>query len=168
MKKIFFLITITTVLISANNIHGKNPKSNWNNVPNSNNYSKFFEYEKNTQRKLQDIEFNNFKEKVQIVNMAELIGKTFIFNNKAYIIPRKDILYIGKVNNNGTIDLEKKIKFKKLDDNCISLNNGKTCFTIRSKTMLPEIIDPKTGRTLSIGKWKDEKFHQFLLKWKDK
>ena len=168
MKKILFLITISTVLISANNIQGQNPKSNSNNVPNSNNYSKFFEYEKNTQRKLQDIEFNNFKEKVQIVNMAELIGKTFIFNNKAYIIPRKDILYIGKVNNNGTIDLEKEIKFKKLDDNCISIDRGETCFTIRSSTMLPEVIRVSDGKTLEIGHWKDPSFHKFLLKWKGK
>lgn len=166
MKKIFFLITITTVLISANNIHGKNPKSNSNNVPNSNNYSKFFEYEKNTQRKVDDTD--TFIERVQIVNMSELIGKTFIFNNKAYIIPRKDILYIGKVNNNGTIDLEKEIKFKKLDDNCISIDRGETCFTIRSSTMLPEVIRVSDGKTLEIGHWKDPSFHKFLLKWKGK
>lgn len=166
MKKLSFVLAISLVI----NGFGQNPNSNRNLTQNPNNnnyYSNFFEYERDTQRKV-DADYSNYKEKVQTVNMSELIGKTFIFNNKAYIIPRKDILYIGKVNNNGTIDLEKEIKFKKLDDNCISLNNGKTCFTIRSKTMLPEIIDPKTGRTLSIGKWKDEKFHQFLLKWKDK
>ena len=166
MKKLSFVLAISLVI----NGFGQNPNSNRNLTQNPNNnnyYSNFFEYERDTQRKV-DADYSNYKEKVQTVNMSELIGKTFIFNNKAYIIPRKDILYIGKVNNNGTIDLEKEIKFKKLDDNCISLNNGKTCFTIRSKTMLPEIIDPKTGRTLSIGKWKDEKFHQFLLKWKNK
>ena len=100
--------------------------------------------------------------------MSELIGKTFIFNNKAYIIPRKDILYIGKVNNNGTIDLEKEIKFKKLDDNCVSIDRGETCFTIRSRTMLPEVIRVSDGKTLEIGHWKDPSFHKFLLKWRGK
>lgn len=161
MKNILFLITIATVLISANNIHGKNPKSN------SNNYSKFFEYEKNIQRKV-DIDFDNYKEKVQNVNISELEGKTFLLAGKAFIILERNVLYVGILNAEGRIDLEKKLRYKTLDDNCITIDSGKTCFTIRSKTMLPEIINPKTGKTLVVGKWKDPEFHKFLLKWKDK
>lgn len=165
MKKLSFVLATLVVIING---LGQNPSSNRNasQNPNNNNYSNFFEYERETQRKVDDID--TFIEKVQTVNMSELIGKTFIFNNKAYIIPRKDILYIGKVNNNGTIDLEKEIKFKKLDDNCISIDRGETCFTIRSSTMLPEVIRVSDGKTLEIGHWKDPSFHKFLLKWKGK
>ncbi len=165
MKKLSFVLATLVVIING---LGQNPSSNRNasQNPNNNNYSNFFEYERETQRKVDDID--TFIEKVQTVNMSELIGKTFIFNNKAYIIPRKDILYIGKVNNNGTIDLEKEIKFKKLDDNCVSIDRGETCFTIRSRTMLPEVIRVSDGKTLEIGHWKDPSFHKFLLKWRGK
>ena len=165
MKKLSFVLATLVVIING---LGQNPSSNRNasQNPNNNNYSNFFEYERETKRKVDDID--TFIEKVQTVNMSELIGKTFIFNNKAYIIPRKDILYIGKVNNNGTIDLEKEIKFKKLDDNCVSMDRGETCFTIRSRTMLPEVIRVSDGKTLEIGHWKDPSFHKFLLKWRGK
>lgn len=156
------LVLLTLVVVSMFG-QNSNPNSNRNN-----DYSNFFEYERNTQRKVDDIDFGNFKEKVQIVNISELIGKTFILEGKAYIIPKKNILYVGRVNSEGRIDLEKELKFKKLDDNCISVDNGNTCFTIRSKTMLPERIKVSNGKTISVGKWKNPKFYEFLLKWKNK
>ena len=162
MKKIALLLVTLVVA----NIFGENPNSN--RKESDNNYSKFFEYERNTQKKVDDIDYNNFKEKVQIVNIAETLGKTFIIEGKAYILLQDNIILIGKVNDNGTIDLEKKIKFQKLDDNCISVDNGNTCFTIRSKTMLPERIKVSNGKTISVGKWKNPKFHEFLMKWKGK
>ena len=69
-------------------------------------------------------------------------------------------MLIGKVNSEGRIDTEREVKFDILDDNCITIDSGKTCYMIRSKTMLPEII--------SVGKWKNPKFHEFLLNWKGK
>ena len=154
------LLTLVVVSMFGQNL---NPNSNRNN-----DYSNFFEYERNTQRKVDDIDFGNFKEKVQIVNISELEGKTFIIQAKAYIIPKKNTLYVGRLNSEGRIDLEKELKFKKLDDNCISVDNGNTCFTIRSKTMLPELIRVSDGKTISIGYWKNKEFHEFLLKWKNK
>ena len=162
MKKIALLLLTLVVT----NVFGENPNSN--RKTNNNDYSNFFEYERNTQKKVDDINFNNFKEKVQIVNIAETLGKTFIIEGKAYILLQDNIILIGKVNDNGTIDLEKKIKFQKLDDNCISVDNGNTCFTIRSKTMLPERIKVSNGKTISVGKWKNPKFYEFLMKWKGK
>ena len=70
-------------------------------------------------------------------------------------------MLIGKVNSEGRIDTERKVKFQKLDDNCISEDNGNTCFTIRSKTMLPELIRVSDGKTISIGYWKNKEFHEF-------
>lgn len=156
------LVLLILVVVSMFG-QNSNPNSNRNN-----DYSNFFEYERNTQRKVDDIDFGNFKEKVQIVNIAETLGKTFIIEGKAYILLQDNIILIGKVNDNGTIDLEKKIKFQKLDDNCISVDNGNTCFTIRSKTMLPERIKVSNGKTILVGKWKNPKFHEFLMKWKGK
>lgn len=163
MKKLSLVI----LTLTAVNMFGQN-NPNSNKKINNNDYSKFFEYERNTQKKVEDIDFNNFKEKVQIVNIAETLGKTFIIEGKAYILLEDNIILIGKVNDNGIIDLEKKIKFQKLDDNCISVDNGNTCFTIRSKTMLPERIKVSNGKTISVGKWKNPKFHEFLMKWKGK
>jgi len=77
-------------------------------------------------------------------------------------------MLIGKVNSEGRIDTERKVKFNILDDNCITIDSGKTCYMIRSKTMLPEIINVYTGKTISVGKWKNSKFHEFLLNWKGK
>lgn len=162
MKKITLVLAILVIA----NTFGENPNSN--RKKKNNDYSNFFEYERNTQKKVDDVDFNNFKEKVQIVNIAETLGKTFIIEGKAYILLQDNIILIGKVNDNGTIDLEKKIKFQKLDDNCISVDNGNTCFTIRSKTMLPERIKVSNGKTISVGKWKNPKFHEFLMKWKGK
>ena len=164
MKKLTLLIATLAVI----NMFGQNSNPNSNRKTNNNDYSNFFEYERNTQKKVDDVDFNNFKEKVQIVNIAETLGKTFIIEGKAYILLQDNIILIGKVNDNGTIDLEKKIKFQKLDDNCISVDNGNTCFTIRSKTMLPERIKVSHGKTISVGKWKNPKFHEFLMKWKGK
>lgn len=164
MKK----LSLVLLTLTAFNMFGQNLNPNSNRKENNNDYSKFFEYERNTQKKVDDVNFNNFKEKVQIVNIAETLGKTFIIEGKAYILLQDNIILIGKVNHNGTIDLEKKIKFQKLDDNCISVDNGNTCFTIRSKTMLPERIKVSNGKTISVGKWKDPKFYEFLLKWKNK
>lgn len=164
MKKLTLLIATLAVI----NMFGQNSNPNSNRKTNNNDYSNFFEYERNTQKKVDDVDFNNFKEKVQIVNIAETLGKTFIIEGKAYILLQDNIILIGKVNDNGTIDLEKKIKFQKLDDNCISVDNGNTCFTIRSKTMLPERIKVSNGKTISVGKWKNPKFHEFLMKWKGK
>lgn len=161
MKKITLLLATLVVA----NIFGENPNSN--RKTNNNDYSKFFEYERNTQSKVDDLDFNNFKEKVQIVNISEVIGKTFIIQGKAYIIPQKDILYVGRVNSQGRIDLEKELKFKTLDDNCITIDRGKTCFTVRSSTMLPELIRVSDGKTISTGYWKNKEFHNFLLNWKN-
>lgn len=158
--------TLLLATLVITNIFGENPNSN--RKENNNDYSNFFEYERNTQKKLADIDYNNFKEKVQIVNISELEGKTFIIQGKAYIIPEKNLLYIGRVNSEGRIDLEKEIKFQKLDDNCLSIDKGKTCFTIRSKTMLPELIRVSDGKTINTGYWKNKEFHEFLLKWKNK
>ena len=162
MKKITLLLAILLIA----NTFGEN--SNSNRKKNNNDYSKVFEYERNTQKKLEDIDYNNFKEKVQIVNISELEGKTFIIQGKAYIIPEKNLLYVGRVNSQGRIDLEKELKFKKLDDNCITIDGGKTCFTVRSSTMLPELIRVSDGKTISTGYWKNKEFHEFLLKWKNK
>ena len=163
MKKLSLVI----LTLTAVNMFGQN-NPNSNRKTNNKDYSNFFEYERNTQRKVDDIDYNNFKEKVQIVNISELEGKTFIIQGKAYIIPEKNLLYIGRVNSEGRIDLEKEIKFQKLDDNCVSIDKGKTCFTIRSKTMLPELIRVSDGKTISTGYWKNKEFHEFLLKWKNK
>ena len=163
MKKLSFLLV---TLVAVNMFGQKNPNSN--RKTNSNEYSNFFEYEKNTQRKVDNIDVSNFKEKVQIVNIAETLGKTFIIEGKAYILLQDNIMLIGKVNSEGRIDTERKVKFQKLDDNCISEDNGNTCFTIRSKTMLPELIRVSDGKTMSIGYWKNKEFHEFLLKWKNK
>ena len=163
MKKLRLILLILT----AFNMFGQN-NPNSNRKTNNKDYSNFFEYEKNTQRKAGDIDFSNFKEKVQIVNIAETLGKTFIIEGKAYILLQDNIMLIGKVNSEGRIDTERKVKFQKLDDNCISEDNGNTCFTIRSKTMLPELIRVSDGKTISIGYWKNKEFHEFLLKWKNK
>ena len=163
MKKLSFLLV---TLVAVNMFGQKNPNSN--RKTNSNEYSNFFEYEKNTQRKVDNIDVSNFKEKVQIVNIAETLGKTFIIEGKAYILLQDNMMLIGKINSEGRIDTEKKVKFEKLDDNCISEDNGNTCFTIRSKTMLPERIKVSNGKIISVGKWKNPKFHEFLMKWKGK
>ena len=167
MKKLSFVLATVLVI----NGFGQNPNSNRNanltQNPNNNNYSNFFEYERNTQRKV-DIDFSSFKEKVQIVNISELKGKTFIIEGKAYILLQDNIMLIGKVNAEDTIDLEKKLNFKILDDNCISIDKGKTCFTVRSSTMLPERINVSNGKKIAVGYWKDSNFHNFLMKWQDK
>ena len=147
MKKLSFLLV---TLVAVNMFGQKNPNSN--RKTNSNEYSNFFEYEKNTQRKVDNIDVSNFKEKVQIVNIAETLGKTFIIEGKAYILLQDNMMLIGKINSEGRIDTEKKVKFEKLDDNCISEDNGNTCFTIRSKTMLPERIKVSNGKIISVGK----------------
>ena len=100
--------------------------------------------------------------------MSEVLEKTFIIEGKAYILLENNIMLIGRVNSEGRINLEKEIKFQKLDDNCVSIDKGKTCFTIRSKTMLPELIRVSDGKTISTGYWKNKEFHEFLLKWKNK
>ena len=162
MKKLsLILLTLT-----AFNMFGQN-NPNSNRKKNNKDYSNFFEYERNTQRKV-DVDFNNFKEKVQIVNISELEGKTFIIQGKAYIIPQRNVIYIGTVNYEGRIDLEKVLKFQTLDDNCITIDGGKTCFTVRSSNMLPELIRVSDGKTISTGYWKNKEFHEFLLKWKNK
>ena len=163
MKKLSLVI----LTLTAVNMFGQN-NPNSNRKTNSNEYSNFFEYEKNTQRKVDNIDVSNFKEKVQIVNIAETLGFTFIIEGKAYILLQDNMMLIGKINSEGRIDTEKKVKFEKLDDNCISEDNGNTCFTIRSKTMLPERIKVSNGKTISVGKWKNPKFHEFLMKWKGK
>ena len=163
MKKLSFLLV---TLVAVNMFGQKNPNSN--RKTNSNEYSNFFEYEKNTQRKVDNIDVSNFKEKVQIVNIAETLGKTFIIEGKAYILLQDNIMLIGKINSEGRIDTERKVKFQKLDDNCISEDNGNTCFTIRSKTMFPELIRVSDGKTISTGYWKNKEFHEFLIKWKNK
>ena len=47
-------------------------------------------------KKVDDIDFNNFKEKVQNVNIAETLGKTFIIEGKAYILLQDNMMLIGK------------------------------------------------------------------------
>lgn len=157
MRKILSLVLV----VLAVNSFGVNPSTNSRNTGS---------YEKNNRNKRGDIDIDiyNIKEKVQIVNISELQGKTFIIEGKAYIIPQKNILYVGRVNSQGRIDLEKELKFKKLDDNCITVDRGKTCFTVRSSTMLPELIRVSDGKTISTGYWKNKEFHNFLLNWKGK
>ena len=162
MKK----LTLILLTLTAFNMFGQN-NPNSNRKTNNKDYSNFFEYERNTQRKV-DVDFNNFKEKVQIVNISELEGKTFIIQGKAYIIPQRNVIYIGTVNSEGRIDLEKVLKFKTLDNNCITIDGGKTCFTVRSSNMLPELIRVSDGKTISTGYWKNKEFHEFLIKWKNK
>ena len=162
MKK----LTLILLTLTAFNMFGQN-NPNSNRKTNNKDYSNFFEYERNTQRKV-DVDFNNFKEKVQIVNISELEGKTFIIQGKAYIIPQRNVIYIGTVNSEGRIDLEKVLKFKTLDDNCITIDGGKTCFTVRSSNMLPELIRVSDGKTISTGYWKNKEFHEVLIKWKNK
>jgi hypothetical protein len=125
-------------------------------------------YGKNNRSKRGEIDIYNIKEKVQIVNISEVLEKTFIIEGKAYILLENNIMLIGRVNSEGRIDAERKVKFDILDDNCITIDSGKTCYMIRSKTMLPEIINVYTGKTISVGKWKNPKFHEFLLNWKGK
>lgn len=167
MKKLTLLLATLVVANSFGENPNSNRNANANQNLNNNNYSNFFEYERNTQRKV-DVDFNNFKEKVQIVNISELEGKTFIIQGKAYIIPQRNVIYIGTVNYEGRIDLEKVLKFQTLDDNCITIDGGKTCFTVRSSNMLPELIRVSDGKTISTGYWKNKEFHEFLLKWKNK
>lgn len=155
MKKILSLV----LMALAVNSFGVNPSSNSRNTGS---------YEKNNWSKRGDIDIYNIKEKVQIVNMSEVLEKTFIIEGKAYILLENNIMLIGRVNSEGRINLEKEIKFQKLDDNCVSIDKGKTCFTIRSKTMLPELIRVSDGKTISTGYWKNKEFHEFLLKWKNK
>lgn len=154
MRKILSLVLV----VLAVNSFGINPSSNSQNTGS---------YGKNNRSKRGEIDIYNIKEKVQIVNISELEGKTFIIEGKAYIIPQNNILYVGRVNSQGRIDLEKELKFKKLDDNCITVDRGKTCFTVRSSTMLPELIRVSDGKTISTGYWKNKKFHNFLLNWKN-
>lgn len=155
MKKILSLVL---VVLSVNSF-GIDPSSNSQNTGS---------YGKNNRSKRGEIDIYNIKEKVQIVNISELEGKTFIIEGKAYIIPQNNILYVGRVNSQGRIDLEKELKFKKLDDNCITVDRGKTCFTVRSSNMLPELIRVSDGKTISTGYWKNKEFHNFLLNWKGK
>ena len=154
MRKILSLVLV----VLAVNSFGVNPSTNSQNTGS---------YGKNNRSKRVEIDIYNIKEKVQIVNISELEGKTFIIEGKAYIIPQNNILY-GRVNSQGRIDLEKELKFKKLDDNCITVDRGKTCFTVRSSNMLPELIRVSDGKTISTGYWKNKEFHNFLLNWKGK
>lgn len=155
MKKILSLVLMALVV----NSFGVNPSSNSRNTGS---------YEKNNWSKRSDIDIYNIKEKVQIVNMSEVLEKTFIIEGKAYILLENNIMLIGRVNSEGRIDAEKRLKYVVLDDNCITIDSGKTCYMIRSKTMLPEIINVSNGKTISVGKWKNSKFHEFLLDWKGK
>ena len=155
MRKILSLVLV----VLAVNSFGVNPSTNSQNTGS---------YGKNNRSKRVEIDIYNIKEKVQIVNISELEGKTFIIEGKAYIIPQNNILYEGRVNSQGRIDLEKELKFKKLDDNCITVDRGKTCFTVRSSNMLPELIRVSDGKTISTGYWKNKEFHNFLLNWKGK
>jgi hypothetical protein len=155
MRKILSLVLV----VLAVNSFGVNPSTNSQNTGS---------YGKNNRSKRVEIDIYNIKEKVQIVNISELEGKTFIIEGKAYIIPQNNILYVGRVNSQGRIDLEKELKFKKLDDNCITVDRGKTCFTVRSSNMLPELIRVSDGKTISTGYWKNKEFHNFLLNWKGK
>ena len=155
MRKILSLVLV----VLAVNSFGVNPSTNSQNTGS---------YGQNNRSKRVEIDIYNIKEKVQIVNISELEGKTFIIEGKAYIIPQNNILYVGRVNSQGRIDLEKELKFKKLDDNCITVDRGKTCFTVRSSNMLPELIRVSDGKTISTGYWKNKEFHNFLLNWKGK
>jgi hypothetical protein len=154
MKKILSLVLV----VLAVNSFGINP------YPSSNSQNTG-SYGKNNRSKRG---VYNIKEKVQIVNISEVLEKTFIIEGKAYIIPQKNILYVGRVNSQGRINLEKELEFKKLDDNCITVDRGETCFTVRSSTMLPELIRVSDGKTISTGYWKNKEFHNFLLNWKGK
>lgn len=155
MRKILSLVLV----VLAFNSFGVNPVSNSRNTGN---------YGKNNRSERGEIDIYNIKEKVQIVNISEVLEKTFIIEGKAYILLENNIMLIGKVNSEGRIDAERKVKFDILDDNCITIDSGRTCYMIRSKTMLPEIINVYTGKTISVGKWKNPKFHEFLLNWKGK
>ena len=155
MRKILSLVLV----VLAVNSFGVNQLNNSRNTGS---------YEKNNRSKRADIDIYNIKEKVQIVNISEVLEKTFIIEGKAYILLENNIVLIGKVNSEGRIDTERKVRFDILDDNCITIDSGKTCYMIRSKTMLPEIINVYSGKTISVGKWKNPKFHEFLLNWKGK
>lgn len=155
MRKILSLVLV----VLAVNSFGINPSSNSQNTGS---------YGKNNRSKRGKIDIYNIKEKVQIVNISEVLEKTFIIEGKAYILLENNIMLIGRVNSQGRIDLEKELKFKKLDDNCITVDRGKTCFTVRSSTMLPELIRVSDGKTISTGYWKNKEFHDFLLNWKGK
>lgn len=155
MRKILSLVLV----VLAVNSFGINPSSNSQNTGS---------YGKNNRSKRGEIDIYNIKEKVQIVNISEVLEKTFIIEGKAYILLENNIMLIGRVNSEGRIDLEKELKFKKLDDNCITVDRGKTCFTVRSSTMLPELIRVSDGKTISTGYWKNKEFHDFLLNWKGK
>ena len=138
MRKILSLVL---VVLSANSF-GINPSINT---------QKTESYEKNNRSKRGEIDIYNIKEKVQIVNISEVLEKTFIIEGKAYILLENNIMLIGKINSEGRIDTERKVRFDILDDNCITIDSGKTCYMIRSKTMLPEIINVYTGKTISVG-----------------
>lgn len=153
-------VLILTVFMVGGIAFGVEPKTN--NETNSNSNSKRVE-----EKEIYPGIYEPFVEKVQIVNMAEVLGQTFIIEGKAYIVMEGNVLYKGHVNSQGRIDLEEKLLFKKMDDNCITVD-GKTCFTVRSSTMLPEIIRISDGKTIEIGKWKNPKFHKFLMEWKNK
>jgi hypothetical protein len=153
-------VLILTVFMVGGIVFGVEPKTN--NETNSNSNSKRVE-----EKEIYPGIYEPFVEKVQIVNMAEVLGQTFIIEGKAYIVMEGNVLYKGHVNSQGRIDLEEKLLFKKMDDNCITVD-GKTCFTVRSSTMLPEIIRISDGKTIEIGKWKNPKFHKFLMEWKNK
>lgn len=174
-------VLILTVFMVGGIVFGVEPKTNNETNSNSNSnsttrysdkYSKYFEYEKINTKRVEEKEiypgiYEPFVEKVQIVNMAEVLGQTFIIEGKAYIVMEGNVLYKGHVNSQGRIDLEEKLLFKKMDDNCITVD-GSTCFTVRSSTMLPERIKISDGKTIEIGKWKNPKFHKFLMEWKNK
>ena len=153
-------VLILTVFMVGAIVFGVEPKTN--NETNSNSNSKRVE-----EKEIYPGIYEPFVEKVQIVNMAEVLGQTFIIEGKAYIILEGNVLYKGHVNSEGRIDLEEKLIFKKMDDNCITVD-GSTCFTVRSSTMLPEIIRISDGKTIAVGKWKNPKFHEFLMEWKNK
>lgn len=155
-------VLILTVFMVGGIVFGVEPKTNNETNSNSNSNSKRVE-----EKEIYPGIYEPFVEKVQIVNMAEVLGQTFIIEGKAYIIVEGNILYKGHVNSQGRIDLEEKLSFKKMDDNCITVD-GSTCFTVRSSTMLPEIIRISDGKTIEIGKWKNPKFHKFLMEWKNK
>ena len=155
MRKILSLVLV----VLAVNSFGINPSSNSQNTGS---------YGKNNRSKRVERDIYNIKEKVQIVNISEVLEKTFIIEGKAYILLENNIMLIGKVKSEGRIDAERKVKFDILDDNCITVDRGKTCFTVRSSTMLPELIRVSDGKTISTGYWKNPKFHEFLLNWKGK
>ena len=74
MRKILSLVLV----VLAVNSFGVNPSTNSQNTGS---------YGKNNRSKRVEIDIYNIKEKVQIVNISELEGKTFIIEGKAYIIP---------------------------------------------------------------------------------